>query len=291
MKPTGNSTFHASCSWGERSRPVTVALDAGRSDLTSARPDGPPCPRCEVRFTVRGQLVSSFRWGEAQYIGTASFWIDQARRGFALWRHELGHTLVEETVACILGGFGVRTEVQLAAFRHLVELGLVTTEPPPEVASIESALRVPIDLSDGRRATHYRFPRQRAERIHFALVELRTDPAIDDPRELRDWLMRLPGVGPKTASWIVRNRTKTDSVAVIDVHVLRAGLAAGVFSPIWRLPEDYSLVEAAFLAYAALGGVSPSVWMGASGTQCESSARSVQMCFRRRVIGRSTRMF
>lgn len=34
-------------------------------------------------------------------------------------------------------------------------------------------------------------------------------------------------IGPKTASWIVRNYRKSDCVAIIDIHIHRAGLLAG----------------------------------------------------------------
>ena len=47
------------------------------------------------------------------------------------------------------------------------------------------------------------------------------------PVALRDWLLAIPGIGPKTASWIVRNRTGSSAVAIIDVHILRAGTSAG----------------------------------------------------------------
>jgi thermostable 8-oxoguanine DNA glycosylase len=68
--------------------------------------------------------------------------------------------------------------------------------------------------------------------------------------------MALPGVGPKTASWIVRNHLGSDAVAIIDVHLLRAGVIAGVFDPRWSASRDYFLLEDLFLAWADHGGVS-----------------------------------
>jgi hypothetical protein len=48
-------------------------------------------------------------------------------------------------------------------------------------------------------------------------------------------------------------------VAIIDIHVLRAGTTAGFFPRGWRLPKDYARFEAAFLAVARHGDVRPSV--------------------------------
>ena len=46
---------------------------------------------------------------------------------------------------------------------------------------------------------------------------------------LRDALTAIPGVGLKTASWAVRNHRASDSVAVLDVHIVRACEHLGVF--------------------------------------------------------------
>ncbi|QWF21776.1 hypothetical protein KM427_23095 [Nocardioides sp. LMS-CY] len=62
-------------------------------------------------------------------------------------------------------------------------------------------------------------------------------------------------MGPKTASWVVRNITRSDDIAIIDVHVRRAGVVAGVFDPTWVLPRDYLRFEEAFCAWASVGGV------------------------------------
>jgi thermostable 8-oxoguanine DNA glycosylase len=62
--------------------------------------------------------------------------------------------------------------------------------------------------------------------------------------------MAIPGIGPKTASWIVRNWTGTDEVAILDVHVIRAGQLIGLFPKHIRLPRDYSALEARFLEFS-----------------------------------------
>jgi thermostable 8-oxoguanine DNA glycosylase len=62
--------------------------------------------------------------------------------------------------------------------------------------------------------------------------------------------MGLPGIGPKTASWIVRNWTGTDEVAILDVHVLRAGQLMGLFPREIKLPRDYGRLEQIFLEFS-----------------------------------------
>ena len=71
-----------------------------------------------------------------------------------------------------------------------------------------------------------------------------------DALELRERLLSLEGVGPKTASWIVRNLLGSDDVAILDVHVLRACRAMAVFPAKVSLPKDYGVLEGLFLDFA-----------------------------------------
>jgi endonuclease III len=41
--------------------------------------------------------------------------------------------------------------------------------------------------------------------------------------------MSLPGIGPKTASWIARNWLDADDVAILDIHIMRVGQVIGLF--------------------------------------------------------------
>jgi hypothetical protein len=67
---------------------------------------------------------------------------------------------------------------------------------------------------------------------------------------LRDRLAELPGIGLKTASWIVRNYRGSSEVAIIDVHILRAGRHIGLFAQDQEPQRHYRELEAAFLAFA-----------------------------------------
>ena len=168
--------------------------------------------------------------------------------------YALGDTLAEEVTACLLGGHGIPADIGLAAFRVIRDSGLLDCEPDAD--ALETVLSVPLQISGRDRPVRYRFARQRAQRISASLRVLGATTPPADPLQLRSWLLELPGIGPKTASWIVRNRTACDEVAIIDIHVHRAGLSAGFFCPSWRLPRDYFLFETAFCRVAALGHVS-----------------------------------
>lgn len=72
--------------------------------------------------------------------------------------------------------------------------------------------------------------------------------AIADERERRRLLCECPGVGPKSASWVLRNVGLASQLAILDIHVTRALQAAGRIAGA-RLPRDYEIVEIAFLRW------------------------------------------
>lgn len=203
-----------------------------------------------VELTLETDSVR-FGWGHEGLVGTTAFWADQARTRYVGVSLRLGRDLVEEIAACILGGFGMPAEVGLAAFERLRQEGALRQ---PEQKRIETLLREPLSLPGGQTA-RYRFPRQRAQRVCAALRFVQGASWPHDGRQLRDWLLRVPGVGPKTAGWIARNHTGCQDVAIIDVHLRRAGVAAGFFSPTWQVSRDYERFEATFLAVAQLARV------------------------------------
>ena len=159
----------------------------------------------------------------------------------------------------MLGGYGVPGPVGNAAFIALRDAGLFDPNLDEDAAAADMTRVLAEPLQVGTRRLRYRFHQQRPRRLAAALTALgtweREADALRDG-ELRDRLMRLPGVGPKTASWVVRNHRDSDEVAIIDIHVRRAGLSAGVFCADWALPRDYGRFEDAFLAWAAAGQVS-----------------------------------
>jgi N-glycosylase/DNA lyase len=212
-----------------------------------------------VTFDVDAERVS-FDWGLSHELGSAAFWTDQARRRVQSderFDFRLGATLAEEVVACLLGGYGIQSAVGLAAFAAVRET--VDLSSSVEANTIEQVLREPLVVKGRPSQVRYRFPRQRANRIAAALDFLGSGDPPTEPHALRDWLRGLPGIGPKTASWIVRNFTGSSDVAIIDIHIHRAGVGIGCFLPHWALPRDYEKFERAFLLLAAYGGVPAAV--------------------------------
>jgi len=196
-----------------------------------------------------------FYWGHPHELGTAAYWMAQTRLAPPPGHYALGDTLAEEIAACLLGGHGIPADIGLAAYRILRDAGLLAP-PARTVEDYHELLATPIAVIGRPRAVRYRFARQRAERLAGALAILERSAPPTEPLALRGWLTELPGIGPKTASWIVRNHCASNEVAIIDIHVHRAGVAAGFFSRSWRLPRDYGSFEQAFRAVAALADVS-----------------------------------
>ena len=181
----------------------------------------------------------------------------------------LGRTLVEETAACLLGGYGIPADVGLAAFIRLRDAQLlaepvIAAETPTALAErIRALLAEPLDVH-GRRV-RYRFAAQKAAYVAAATHRLVTAPpplslhiarTPEGDRALRDWLLTLPGVGLKTASWIVRNHRRSDAVAVLDVHIVRAGRTLRLFRAGDEVSRHYREMEARYLAFATGLGVS-----------------------------------
>jgi N-glycosylase/DNA lyase len=198
-------------------------------------------------------------WGRPEALFSVAYWLSQywMREGDRLpRRHALGQTLEEEVVACLLGGHGIPAEVALAAFERFRLRGLISdASAGTEVFS--HSLREPLIVA-GRPVT-YRFWSQKA---HYVAIALRTMREQAPPRgsayDLRDYLLRLPGIGFKIASWVVRNWLDSDEVAILDVHVIRAGLLMGLYSSRDRVSRQYLDMERRFLALANAMGIPPS---------------------------------
>jgi len=203
-------------------------------------------------------LLPGVKWGRHDVLFTPAYWKAQCWLGHTNRPvdYRLGQSLTEEVAACLLGGHGIPAGVGIAAFRRLQNLGLLNASRSSEHRLME-ALRAPLLL--GGRTIRYRFAKQRARYLWEAIVRLdQVDPPIHQHRFFRDWLVNLPGIGLKTASWITRNWLASDEVAIIDIHVHRAGVIAGVFPPHLLPRKDYYDLEALFLTFCRSLGVKPS---------------------------------
>ena len=198
-----------------------------------------------------------FPLGSPLRFGTPAYWILQHRlhsENNSCPSFTLGNDIYEETIACLLGGYGIPAEVGLAAFAALKRHGLTNPKSPAREKDVLSILTKPFKV--GRKFVRYRFPRQKAARIAGAIQYfVKGKIPQKDPLTLRAWLIKIPGIGPKTASWIVRNSTGSNEVAIIDIHIRRAGIKAGFFLPNWEPSRHYLVMEEAFLAFAKTAAV------------------------------------
>lgn len=194
-------------------------------------------------------VLPGIRWGAFDELLTPAYWRGQA------WQHErlgtyrdlrLGRTLAEELAACLLGGFGMKAEFGLAAYARLRDRGLL--DGTPTEGLLECNLAEPFAIRGHTR--RYRFPRQKARYLAGCLRLLSHFTEPQDDVVLRDRLAEFPGIGLKTASWIVRNYRGSNRVAVIDVHILRAGRHIGLFPPESTPHRHYCNLERAFIRFA-----------------------------------------
>jgi len=199
----------------------------------------------EIRWGNRNELFTPAFWA-------AFYWISEAEGSLPC----LGDRkeLVEEVAFCILGGYGIKAEVNMAAFQRIQNCGYLEYSNPPTAVMIERELREPLNV-DGR-FVRYRFPAKKSEYLADALTRLsHFDDLPTEPISVRKWLLQFKGIGPKTASWIVRNVYDTDRVAIIDIHLHRAGLLLGLFSSADSVSRDYFSMEDRFLEFATRIGV------------------------------------
>lgn len=204
------------------------------------------------------EALPGVAWGSVDAFPTPAYWAYQvmARRlsGTPI-RHRLGQTLAEEVAACLLGGHGIPASVGMAAFRRLQSLDMLATAPSEK--ELLHQLTVPLVVNG--RPIKYRFARQKAKYLDAALKRLNAEsPPEDCGRALRDWLVDLPGIGFKTASWVARNWLDADDVAILDIHILRAGALGGFFDRNLTVERDYKELEAQFIRFSRAIGVRPS---------------------------------
>jgi thermostable 8-oxoguanine DNA glycosylase len=205
------------------------------------------------------EVMPGIRWGRFDHFFTPAFWLSRVRYEQASreLNFAFGESVLEEVVACLLGGYGFRAETGVAAFVRLRDRDLLRVQPHLE-KKIHCALSEPLLISD--RHVCYRYPHQRARFITAALHRMADECApTTSAVSFRNWLTTFEGIGLKTASWITRNALRADTVAILDVHILRAGVLANIFQPPFRLPRDYIMLESRLIEFACSIGVRLSI--------------------------------
>ena len=196
------------------------------------------------------EILPGIQWGCSSTLFTPAYWKAQylfyhSKGGFDI-DYKLGRDILEEVVACLLGGFGLKSEIGLLAYERMVSENLI--RPGVEFEAIHNALLEPFSYQNKK--VHYRFPNQKSKFIHLFLnrSDIESIPKSDDLK-LRNWLMTVKGIGPKTASWITRNYMDSENVAIIDIHIYRAGLIMGLFGDDLDVNKDYFNLEKRFIQF------------------------------------------
>jgi thermostable 8-oxoguanine DNA glycosylase len=206
------------------------------------------------------EVLPGVPWGRGDALDTPAYWALRCEtdtnplHGFC----RPGGSLVEEVGFCMLGGFGITMELNIAAYERLADAGVFDLESFTTEDQIRSLLCVPLSVFGKSR--RYRFPNQRAARLAAMRKRLSAVDYKALPEEEAALILRgLPGIGPKTAAWILRNHYGSDSVAILDIHVIRACIKLGVFPSNPKLPQDYEPLQQRFLELADKLAIKPSI--------------------------------
>ena len=195
------------------------------------------------------EILPGVVWGRHERFGSPSYWKYAAGRNPAASPDfTIGRSLIEEIAVCLLGGFGMPADLGLAAFSQVRSRGLLDRASSEE--EILATLLEPLTV--GSRQMRYRYPGQKSRYLAKTLATFYSTPVlpVSCAVELRKWLLSFPGIGLKTASWIVRNHLASNDVAILDVHIVRAGQLIGIFSQTADVTKDYLFMERAFLEFA-----------------------------------------
>ena len=213
-----------------------------------------PSPEKEVRPGVL--------WGEFTAVFTPAYWLTQywmngfGENNFDITRKYCGD-IIEETVFCLLGGYGITAETARAVFVECQKNDMIEgMEESQEVWREQLNKKY---LVDGRYIS-YRFPNKKAKYISNAIAKLKKMDKKLEGKRLRQQLMQIDGIGPKTAGWIVRNCTGSDEVAIIDIHIQRAGQLCNLFDLTWTVSRHYWRMEEIFLDFCTQLQVKPSIF-------------------------------
>jgi len=196
-------------------------------------------------------VMPGIQWGKFDNLFTPAYWASQLwMSDFRSVSHKLGNTLEEEITCCLLGGYGIPAEVGLAAYDRLKQEGITNSENESTEVKIRELLSAPLMING--KPIRYRFANQKAEYVASALQYIKQAKYIPtDHHAFREFLLQIKGVGLKTASWITRNWFNSDAVAILDVHIIRAGKMMKLYRAKDLPSTRYLEMEKKFLDFSA----------------------------------------
>ena len=195
------------------------------------------------------EVIPGVKWGRQDCILTSYYWkcrVEHWEEDNGVFENRSQESLLQEVIYCLIGGFGIKAEVAHSFYRSFVEnlsLDDFTQEQAFEILNTPT-----LSLGTYKR---YRFPKQRAKQLYLAKEKMKTlEFNTSNHVEFRNQLTKLNGIGYKIASWITRNFLGSDEVAVLDVHIVRAGQHINLFDKDAKLPRDYLKMERRFVDFA-----------------------------------------
>lgn len=178
--------------------------------------------------------------------------------------------LRQELLFCLLSGHAVPYELALSAAAVVGDLE--PFHPRWATNGLEERLRAELGRPqfEPRRGDgalrRYRFPNRKATLLARACEWVQSQGSLwarlqelGCELERRELLCECPGIGMKTASFLLRNCGLAEGLAVLDVHVLRLMGLAGRLADA-SLPRDYEHVEGQYLAWCRELEASPAAF-------------------------------
>lgn len=209
--------------------------------------------------TPENELLPGLAWGDPGVMFTPAYWLSQ------YWMAGLdkvkkspyttSSSLAEELTFCLLGGFGIKEELATAVFYNCKQSGLIA-ERDTNPSSWQKVLLEPVRVNG--KDQRYRYPNQKSTYLAGSMQYL-LENQIDNLSgiKLRNKLLEISGIGLKTAGWITRNYSDSDDVAILDIHLVRAGVISGFIDPGQTVEKHYFEMEKDFINYCSALNVRP----------------------------------
>lgn len=168
--------------------------------------------------------------------------------------------IIDEFFFVILGGFGITYEQNISGLRVLKSKGFIDSNLyRTQQKASETAIRLKVELNTPQFEPRtkaggfrrYRFIETKPTVISAAGFWLWNECCWQLPEKIysfqdskaRLWLCSCPGVGMKSASWLLRNIGLNDDCAVFDVHIMRFLNRIGISVPEALTVNSYLKLE------------------------------------------------
>lgn len=168
----------------------------------------------------------------------------------------------DEFFFCLLGGYQITFELNKSCFetlkgKKLLQKKIFKKDFEDLVKTFELELEMKqFILKKDSAPVKYRFPKKGAQKLalagkwfHDELNWSEKKLKSVDGKVARDLLCECPGVGLKTATWILRNSNIVSDLAILDVHIIRMMRNLKIIPHGLEPEKDYLEMEERYLAF------------------------------------------